>query len=276
MVLHPSKSTRGAFSLVEILIAVMILGIGMVMVAGAFPVGLRYYEKSADETIAGLLARSVLSGLQAHRTAQYQNVTYSWTVQAERYAEVAVIECLHDGADELTYLWDAALHRADDGSPGRVLADQGLGDSIDLWLPPIERTSGVDNRFGCHAFYKRMPNPLDDSASAGATFQVFLVIQKSTATSTSALSWAERFPGPSDPVTVTCEGTTAVWPEGSGFTVRPGAVLADRSSDGGWARVVDVQGDRLTLNRALSGTEVIAINNVVAMFRGVVTKEAAR
>jgi prepilin-type N-terminal cleavage/methylation domain-containing protein len=264
----------GGFSLVEILIAVMILGIGLVMVAGAFPVGLRYFKATADETTAGLLARSVLSQLQAMRTEQYLAYEQGGTEwpRAEAWGQVAVDECFREDTTDVVYLWDTGAHNS--GGPGSLLADQGLGADVDDWMPVSERTSGVDDRFGCQVFYKRMNDPLGNSPSTGPTYEVFLVVQK-VAEGLTATDWHDRFPRPSPEVTLASGGTTVTWPSSSGFTVLPGAFLYEVGT-GNWAEVAEVNGSTLRLNRSLAAGKVRAINYCVSMFRGVVTKEALR
>jgi type II secretory pathway pseudopilin PulG len=51
------KSPRHGFSFVEILFAVMILGIGFIMIAGIFPVAINQTQSNGDETIAASTAR---------------------------------------------------------------------------------------------------------------------------------------------------------------------------------------------------------------------------
>src|ERR1700722_4164861 len=51
------KSPRRGFSFVEILFAVMILGIGFIMIAGIFPVAIHQTQSNGDETIAATTAR---------------------------------------------------------------------------------------------------------------------------------------------------------------------------------------------------------------------------
>jgi hypothetical protein len=54
---HAQRASRGGFSFVEILFAVMILGIGFIMIAGIFPVALNQTQANGDETIAASTAR---------------------------------------------------------------------------------------------------------------------------------------------------------------------------------------------------------------------------
>ena len=51
------SACRRGFSFVEIMFAVMILGIGFILVAGIFPVALTQTQASGDETVASTVAR---------------------------------------------------------------------------------------------------------------------------------------------------------------------------------------------------------------------------
>lgn len=59
----------GAFSLVEVLLAVMILGIGLVMVAAIFPVGAQWTRESAEETVGQMVARNATAIIQVRYKA---------------------------------------------------------------------------------------------------------------------------------------------------------------------------------------------------------------
>lgn len=64
-----AASRRGAgFSLMEVLLAVMILGIGLIMVAAVFPVGATWTRQNAEETVAGIVARNAVSIIQSRYT----------------------------------------------------------------------------------------------------------------------------------------------------------------------------------------------------------------
>ena len=63
---HLSFPAPRAFSLVEVLLAIFILGIGMIMVASVFPVGATWTRQTAEESIAQTVAQNALSVLQTH------------------------------------------------------------------------------------------------------------------------------------------------------------------------------------------------------------------
>jgi len=65
-VIRRRQSHRG-FSLVEVLMAAGILGVGMTMVASVFPVAVDQSRQSVDTTMAALSARSVAAVMRARR-----------------------------------------------------------------------------------------------------------------------------------------------------------------------------------------------------------------
>lgn len=62
-ILHPS-SFRGAFSLLELMIAIVILGIGLVMVATIFPIGIDMAAQTVQSTIAQAATDAAMITLQ--------------------------------------------------------------------------------------------------------------------------------------------------------------------------------------------------------------------
>lgn len=62
---YSSRSARRGFSFVELLFAVLILGIGLIMVAAIFPVGLTQTKANLDETRAAAGGRTAISQLDA-------------------------------------------------------------------------------------------------------------------------------------------------------------------------------------------------------------------
>lgn len=59
-------SSRGGFTLIEVSLAVLVIGIGMVTLMGLFPSGMRAGEEAAADTRAGLFASVVLEGMRAN------------------------------------------------------------------------------------------------------------------------------------------------------------------------------------------------------------------
>lgn len=59
-----ARASRGGFSFIEVLFAVMILGIGFIMIAGIFPVAISQTQTSAEEGHAASIARGGVAYLE--------------------------------------------------------------------------------------------------------------------------------------------------------------------------------------------------------------------
>lgn len=57
--------SSGGFSLVEVALAILVVGLGLLTVFTLFPAGLSMNQKSVDETRAALFAEEVLNGYRA-------------------------------------------------------------------------------------------------------------------------------------------------------------------------------------------------------------------
>lgn len=66
--IHDCRAQSRGFTLTEVMFAVILLGIGFIMVAAMFPVALRQTKSSLDETIAAQLGRSALGAVEALAT----------------------------------------------------------------------------------------------------------------------------------------------------------------------------------------------------------------
>lgn len=64
---HANNSTarRGAFSLAELMIALAVLGIGLLAIAAALPAGVKYTKESVDQATAGVAAEYALDTIAA-------------------------------------------------------------------------------------------------------------------------------------------------------------------------------------------------------------------
>lgn len=68
----PSNNRRLAFSLAEMMIALVILGLGLIFIAAALPVGVEYTRRTAELAQAEAAGQSALDTLQQHvRTARF-------------------------------------------------------------------------------------------------------------------------------------------------------------------------------------------------------------
>jgi prepilin-type N-terminal cleavage/methylation domain-containing protein len=61
-----SKKARRGFSLVEVLLAMFILGIGMIMVASVFPVGANWTRQTTEESVAQTVVQNALTVIKTH------------------------------------------------------------------------------------------------------------------------------------------------------------------------------------------------------------------
>jgi len=68
---HPAQ---GGFTLVEVSLAILVVGLGLLSLFSLFPSGLRSGEEAAADTRAGLFASVVLDGMRANAAA-----IKSWT-----------------------------------------------------------------------------------------------------------------------------------------------------------------------------------------------------
>jgi prepilin-type N-terminal cleavage/methylation domain-containing protein len=266
------------FSLVEILVAIMILGVGLVMIAGAFPVGLAAHEASMDETIAALLAQSAVSAVRMYRTIDAErafDAPNDWPYFADKHGQVAVCECFN-ASGGVHYLFDPSVA----GHSGGRVADMLGGATINDWISESDRVYRPDPRYAYQIFYQRMAEPHANAAPGSDTrmFQVIVLVQKSQIGSKGP--FAERFPPPSGQLTVSSVSAgdrTVTLPAGS--PVEAGAALIDLATGDVYdaVEVTDKSGGRVVLvdrapSSGLSGRDVCAVRNVVGVFTSIVSK----
>ena len=67
--------TRRGFTFTEILFAVLILGIGFILVAAIFPVALRQTQVTSEETVAATIGKGGVSYLAKYNTQSYWSAT---------------------------------------------------------------------------------------------------------------------------------------------------------------------------------------------------------
>lgn len=132
---HPHAPARRGFSLVEVLLAVFILGIGLIMVAAIFPVGAKWTAESTQETLAAAIAQNAVETIKYRYTAAAMN-GLSTTVAAlpgQNGTAVAGVQIMpserayQHGASQPTpaskpteciYFWTALARRAPTQSAG--------------------------------------------------------------------------------------------------------------------------------------------------------------
>lgn len=75
------RRDKGGFSLVELMIAIGILGVGMIMIATAFPAAIMENKESADDTMSTILAENALALIRTNLTHGQVNLvaTANWT-----------------------------------------------------------------------------------------------------------------------------------------------------------------------------------------------------
>jgi len=61
-------TSRGGFSLIELLIAIFILGIGIISIAAIFPAGISQQQRTADDIIGPIVAHNALTILRSRLT----------------------------------------------------------------------------------------------------------------------------------------------------------------------------------------------------------------
>src|SRR4051794_22937892 len=61
---RPRRRAASGFSFVEVLFAVMILGVGFIMVAAVFPVAIQQAQNASDESVSAAVAWNALTLIQ--------------------------------------------------------------------------------------------------------------------------------------------------------------------------------------------------------------------
>lgn len=104
------ERTRAGFSFVEVLFAVMILGIGFIMLAAIFPVAIQQAQTSSDETTSAAIAWNALTTIQEKLTdtelppagpigSAFAEARYPGVVRSFRDPQGAGIPTLRSGQD---------------------------------------------------------------------------------------------------------------------------------------------------------------------------------
>jgi prepilin-type N-terminal cleavage/methylation domain-containing protein len=125
--------TRRGFSFVELLFAIMILGIGFIMIAAIFPVAIKQTAASGEETVASTIAKGAVGVIQ-------QNVS----------------NVLMPGTNKVIVPIGPTLPTGEDAGYGTAAANLWAAISGNMILPS-------DNRYAWAAMYER------DGYAAGTT-----------------------------------------------------------------------------------------------------------
>jgi len=108
-----SSSQRPGFSLVELMIAIMILGLGMVMVATVFPVSLDMTRNTLQMNISDAAFDAAVSTLRLKVPSQFENLEPGSRGAAPGPADIVLWPDVFQGRvrafTEQTY-WDAEMH----------------------------------------------------------------------------------------------------------------------------------------------------------------------
>jgi hypothetical protein len=145
MTRRPPQAARGGLTLAEILVAILIMGIGLVSVASLFPLGLLRIRDASRNQRSVLLMESACSEIEARNMLNKLSFTFSWYSNIPASGPVAYDPWLTEGL----VLAAGGVNRAT--TPG---SGPGLPVAYDpLWWAVMDDTLGLnpmtlDGRFG--------------------------------------------------------------------------------------------------------------------------------
>ena len=76
--MRKSRSSNNGFSLIEVLLAVGIIAVGMLFIAGVFPVGIHFTTIASERTIAAVVADEAFAKIRLYGVADFNSP--SWPV----------------------------------------------------------------------------------------------------------------------------------------------------------------------------------------------------
>ena len=177
------RGSRG-FSFTEVLFAVMILGIGFIMVAAIFPVAIQQATTASDESVSAAVAWNALTVIQSKLSdaelppvgAQlpYEEQSYPGLVRSFRDPQAGGVPTLRKG--QPTGLWNQPPSTFGDRDPKSQVT---FAQPRDYLWNRIKGESVVvdDRRFAWVAFYQRHPTAyLPEEAAPYA--QVMVVVAR--------------------------------------------------------------------------------------------------
>lgn len=153
-----------AFSLIEVLIAVLVLGLGLLGLAAVFPVVIDAQRTASDRSQAVSVGDSMVSSVLRHRGLNYVSSTNPSDIRGLR----AWQRDLTWSRESQWMLPDDSGAFTLDGNDGR-LTIQGFGSGRDVEIPVAERlfpapfTRGVEPRFVWDIVARRIPQGVNPS-----------------------------------------------------------------------------------------------------------------
>ncbi len=99
---------KGGFSLVEVCLAVLVVGLGLLSVFALFPTGLVASEAAAADTETGLFAGQVLAGLQARSTEMTWTEWMACNTASINLPDVKIKEAALNPESTIAYYIDVA------------------------------------------------------------------------------------------------------------------------------------------------------------------------
>ena len=131
--MRKSRSSNNGFSLIEVLLAVGIIAVGMLFIAGVFPVGIHFTTIASERTIAAVVADEAFAKIRLYGVADFnspswpvppavacadfRNVSY-WAVDSNEYAYPSDRNI--DISDKQFY-WSALCRRVDPDPNSRLV-----------------------------------------------------------------------------------------------------------------------------------------------------------
>ena len=147
----PATLRRAGFSLVEVLMATMILGVGLIMIASVFPVGATWTRQNAEETVAGFVSRNAVAIIRTkYVAADFKNVSTTlvsvmdttvcpnvaaklpFVERAYDFGRTAAYPAANNGAGAL-YCWTAMIRKSGVDTTNGGLPP-GTANSYDLYI----------------------------------------------------------------------------------------------------------------------------------------------
>lgn len=151
--MRKSCSSNNGFSLTEVLLAIGIITVGMIFIAGVFPVGIHFTTIASERTIAAVVADEAFAKIRLYGVADvnsvswpvppwiacadYRNVSY-WAVDSNEFAYPSDPNI---NISDKQYYWSALCRRVDPDPNSRL----------------VQVTVFVCRKIGSGTMYRGMP-----------------------------------------------------------------------------------------------------------------------